>query len=401
MKKLVIIIFLASIALLIPFYAFAAQMNSTSYKQNVIVSEGGANVSSSSYKSNLAVGIINWVINSTSYINKLGFFHTWLLADGQPCATASQCEGGFCCSSLCQSSACPSPSPSPSGGGGGEAAAGAGGGGAVNASAFLPKKQETIKDFSLSTSSIKEHLALGAAKTQSFKIINTGNTALKLNLNVVTVNAFVFFSESSISLQPGEEKTVEANIVGKMLGSYLGEIQVTGSDITKSIDVVIEVVSEEVLFDAKMDIPPAYKEVGPGDNLKMQITLLNVGPARKVDVTTTYLIKDKYGNTLEESSETFAVEKQTSYVKTLKIPADAKHGDYLAIVELRYGKSFAVSSEIFKVAEKKSLIKEAITPAKSLAYIFIIFIGLLFLFVYLLVPKERILQTLRYRRKRK
>ena len=258
-------------------------------------------MSSPSYKMNIAVGIINRVINSTSFINRLGFFHTLLLANDQPCTTASQCEGGFCCSNLCKSSACPSPGGGETGGGGG-AAAGAGAGGGGGGPLPTPIEEPKVKDFSISPSSIKEHLALGTAKIKTVTIRNTGNTALSFSLSVATIDDFVFLSDSSFSLDPGQEKTVEANIIGKKLGSYIGEIEVTSDDTKKSISVVIEVESEQVLFDVKMDIPTAYKEVEAGKELKAQITLFNIGPARKVDVTPTYIIKDRRGNTIYEAS---------------------------------------------------------------------------------------------------
>jgi len=386
MKKVKISIFLLAF-LLISFSANAYQINSTSYKQNVIVSVGGENASSPSYRTTLAIGIISRIINSTSYINKLGFFYTWKLANNQPCSTDGQCEGSFCCSSLCAGSACPSPSPAPSGGGG-AAAAGAGGGGGGGP---LPTPiEEEIKDFSLSPSSIKEQLALGSAKTKAISIKNTGSTALSFSLDVLTINDFLFLSDSGFSLMPGEEKIVEANIIGKKLGSYLGEIEIAADEIKKSIDVIIEVESEQVLFDAKIDIPPGYKEVKAGEDLKVQITLLNVGPPRKVDVTTTYIIKDRQGNAVYESSETFAVEKQSSFVKSLRVPKNLKAGDYLAIIEVRYEKSFAVSSELFTILPKEgTIVQKAVKSNKVLVSALIAFVALAMLSAYAIISKSR------------
>ena len=96
MKKSVILVFAF---MLLALSSFAAQMQSESYKQSVIVSEGGDTTTSSSYKNSIATGIINSVVSSSSYINRLRFFHTLMLADGQFCTSAAQCEGGFCCSS--------------------------------------------------------------------------------------------------------------------------------------------------------------------------------------------------------------------------------------------------------------------------------------------------------------
>lgn len=394
MRKNIFIIF--SILLILSMNSYAAQTNSTSYKQNVIVSVGGESINSTSYKTSLAIGIITKIINSTSYINKLGFFHTWLLANDQPCTSDSQCEGGFCCSNLCKSSACPSEASAPSGGGGGGGAPLGGGGGGP-----LPLKEEEkkISDFSVSPSAIKEELILNGAKTKAITIRNTGNTILRLGLSIATVSDMVLLSDTSFSLSPGEEKTVEANLIGKRLGSYLGEIEVEADGIRKSISVIIEVESEQALFDVKMDIPTAYKEVLPGDELKTQITLLNVGPARKVDVTATYIIKDRKGNAIYESSETFAVEKQASFVKSFKIPEYLEPGEYLAIVEVRYANSFAVSSELFKVVSEKSAVQEI--ASGPLAIVFIIFIGFIILFAYLLLPKAKFSRNMIKRKKKK
>lgn len=381
MKKVKISILL--LALILPVYihsASAAQTNSENYRQNVIASAGGENATSSSYKMGVAAGIINSIISSASYINKLGFFHTWLLADNQPCTSASQCEGGFCCSSLCKSSACPVEAAAPSGPSGSQPSVG---GGPLATVIEEPK----IKSFSVSPGSIKEHLALGAAKATPITIKNTGNAALKFDLSVGTIDGFVFLSDTGFSLEPGEEKTVEANIIGKKLGSYLGEINIAADGLKKSVDVIVEVASEQALFDVKIDIPSGYKEVEAGGELKAQITLLNVGPPKKVDVTTTYIIKDRQGNVAYESTETFAVEKQKSFVKSFKVPKDLKPGDYLAIIEVRYENSFAVSSELFRVVPKGEGAIKILKSKTLLLSMLVIFIGLMFLFAYLLIPR--------------
>lgn len=388
MKRAAFVLAISAFLLLLSLNSLAAQVNSTSYKQNVIVSAGGENTASSSYKTNTAVGIINGIISSASYINKLGFFHTWLLANGQPCSSASQCEGGFCCDGLCRSSACPTQEAGA--GGGGVAAVGGGGAGP------LPLEPKEIKDFSVSPGSIEEEVPLGETKTKTISVKNTGDAELDLSLDVLAVEDFVSLSESSFSLQPGQEKIVEAGIIGKKLGSYLGEINVKAGGIEKSVSLVINVESKEALFDVKIDIPLAYKEVGIGDELKAQITLLNVGPSKKVDVTTTYVIKDRKGAVPYESSETFAVENQKSYVKSFKITDSFKPGDHLAVVELRYQDSFAVSSELFKVTDKKA---EFIMSAGLSAMIFAVFSGFVFLLAYLLLPRTNFFQRLKGKRK--
>src|SRR3989338_10990221 len=98
--------------------ANALESESSSYRSDsMVVSSGGETMESSSYRNIVSIGIIAGRSSSSSYINEFGFAQTILHADGQPCTTAGQCGGGFCCSSLCQSSACSTPS-TPSAGAG-------------------------------------------------------------------------------------------------------------------------------------------------------------------------------------------------------------------------------------------------------------------------------------------
>lgn len=399
MKKMKLSIIFVLVLLLIPVSVSAYQINSSSYRQNVIVSGGGENSSSSTYKTNIAVGIINGIISSASYINNLGFFHFLLLANNLPCTAAGQCEGGYCCSNLCKSSACPTPDSGGTSGGGGGAAAAGGGGGGGGSNVSQAQSTEQIESFRISPSAVKEHLALGASKTAKLKIENTGETALSFDLNVATINDILFLSDSSFSLEPGKEKIVELNIIGKKLGSYLGQVIIKSGGNERPVDVIIEIESENVLFDAKIDIPSAYREVEAGGDLKAQITLLNVGPPRKVDVTITYIIKGRNGNVVYESSETFAVEKQSSFVKSFRIPKELQPGDYLAIIELRYEKSFAVSSELFKVVPKGGLAAKTFAGPLTITFLIMILAGLVFLFTYLIMPKDSIINKFRRTKK--
>ncbi|MBI2101997.1 hypothetical protein HYT53_05300 [Candidatus Woesearchaeota archaeon] len=346
--------------------ALAFEINSSNYKQRVIVSSGGESTSSSSYKIINVVGTINSIISSPSYTNRIGFLHTLLLADGQPCTSASQCEGGFCCSGSCTSSACPSGA---AGGGGGAAAAGGGGG----------DTPLLTKNFSVAPTSIDEQLTLGESRKVPITIKNTGNFTLDFSLEIsTTISDFVSLSETSFSLVPAQEKIVDATLTGKKIGSYFGSIDIAGDGIQKSIDVVIDIQSEQSLFDVKIDIPQAYKEVEPGKELKAQVTLLNIGPAKKVDVSITYLIKDKNGNAVHESSEILAVEKQVSFVKSFNMPENVQPGDYILTIEVRYQNSFAAKEEAVK---KAAMYRTTVISGIVFAAIILI------IFAYLLIPR--------------
>ncbi len=347
MKRAKICVFLI-LSLLACSMAYALSTNSTNYRLfPLVVSTGGDITNSSSYKSYVVIGVISGTIESGAYRNLLGFFHTWLLANGQPCTAANQCEGGFCCSNACRSSACPDTGGSGTGGtGGGGEEGGAGGGGIVD------QEKEEI-GFSISPSSIRAKLALGESDEKTTVISNTGSLSISIPLSLEGITKYVSLSESFVSLEPGESERAILNILAKEVGAFAGELTAKAGGIEKSVPIILEFISKLVLFDVKLDIPAHYAEVEPGDELKVQITLLNVGAPEKVDVLATYFIKDLRSNIIYEETETFAVEKQLSYQKSLRIHESMPPGSYVAIVEVRYADSFAVSSQLFRVVEKK------------------------------------------------
>ena len=350
-----IIFFIASIISIN--ISYAAETSSPQYNfSTIIISSGGHIVNGSNYKTYTASGIINGVVESSAYKNFLGFFYTWLLANGEQCGSASQCQGGFCCSGLCASSSCPvSPGGGESGGGGGGGTSGGGGGVILNKTNKTAKIEQLKEgaDFTISPSSLKVKLALGESDEKKIKLRNTGTLRITIPLQVEGIKKYMSLSDNTAELEFDETKEIILSFIAKDVGAYAGEIIAKAHDIEKSVPIILEFISKLVLFDVKLDIPSQYAEVEPGQELKTQITLLNVGAPKQVDVFAGYFIKDLRGNIIYEETETFAVERQLSYTKSFKIQKNVPPGGYVAIAEIRYADSFAVSSQFFRVAEKK------------------------------------------------
>jgi len=322
------------------------------------------------------------------------FFYTWLFADDQPCASASQCQGGFCCSSLCKSSSCPVSTTTTTTGGGGEAAGGGGG-------AFFQLRQE--KDYTINPNSIKVKLVLGESAEKTLVIENTGQMEVSISLDVETVNQYLSLSEDSVDLGIDESTEITLDFIGRNVGSFIGSITAIAGDIIKTVPIIVEIITELVLFDVKLDIPFDYSEVEPGSELKTQITLLNVGAPEKVDVLATYFIKDLRGNIVYQETETFAVEKQISYTKTLPIHKTTEPGSYVAIAEIRYVGSFAVSSQLFRVVERKGeVITDIIEKNTKIMFVLAFILGGFILLLYnKLVPLRKIISKRKKRGNRR
>ncbi|HLD87594.1 MAG TPA: hypothetical protein VJB12_06055 [Candidatus Nanoarchaeia archaeon] len=329
-------------------FCLGADLSSQNYNfLSTTISSGGSNTSSSSYSQGIAIGIISGIFESSSYINSLGFFHTILLANGQPCTTANQCEGGYCCSNLCASSACASGTSVSSSGGGG---AGGGGGGTSNIT--RTPRQAPIADFYLNTSLIHLEMMLGDTTNTTFLLINNGTTPLDGNLSIIGIEDFLNITPNlfaSLSAQDSLDATLFA--LGRRVGSHLGEVRAESGNLTRSLDVLLDISSGSSLFDVSLDIPSQYKRIQPKEKLLAQITLFNVGAAQSVPVQVTYLIKDTKGSVISEESEEFLVDGERSYVHEFETQ-ELEFGKHLASIEIRYGTSFAVASDTFMVAPK-------------------------------------------------
>ncbi|MAG08269.1 hypothetical protein CMO89_02255 [Candidatus Woesearchaeota archaeon] len=260
-------------------------------------------------------------------------------------------------------------------------------GGESGADIEVPVKRVIIKEFNVSIDKVKSKLVTGESEKKRFVVTNAGNVKMKFRVEVKAVEDFVFIIDKEFILYPGQAKSVNVDILaGPKYGIYSGEIVIIGEGVEKTIPVVLEVVTKKILFDVKIDVPLEYKEIYPGENLRAQVTLLNI-MGGTADVLINYLIKDLNGYVLYEESETFAVEDQASYAKSFETSMDWITGDYLVAIESMYGNSYAVSSEMFRLKEEERLAPEEVKDRLFLILILVISI-VLFIAAFIVLSKK-------------
>ena len=228
------------------------------------------------------------------------------------------------------------------------AAAGAGaiGGGSIS----IEMLKEIRKELTLSQDSFGIDLVLEGSKREELRIANTGDVKLRLDISIAGISDYLFLSDASFELEAGESKTITLNFIGKELGIQIGKIVIYADGIKESIPVVINVESEEILFDVKMEIPAKYRGLRVGEELSTQVTLLSMGEPKKVDVFISYMIKDSENRIISKEYETVAVEKELSFVKSFPTKG-LKPGEYVAAVEVDYAGSIAISGGLFTIEE--------------------------------------------------
>jgi len=205
---------------------------------------------------------------------------------------------------------------------------------------------------------IKFSLKQGDYSTKPFTLLGHEETAVNLaveGLQGLTLN------EDSFFISNGETKLVEAQFNASNLqpNVYIGDISIKTKKDTIKLPVILEVESEDVIFDANLDIPPLYTAVAPGQTVLCQIKMFDltagaatpagkgVGPA---SVEADYRIYRHDGMPIVSSTETIVVNHDTGLTKSFTIPKNAIEGDYFMTVILKYGGSVGISSEVFSVS---------------------------------------------------
>lgn len=165
------------------------------------------------------------------------------------------------------------------------------------------------------------------------------------------------------------------------------------------------------MFDVSLSVPEPSKVVLVGQDLRMFISLLQIGEIGEVDITVTYVIKDfesnvlfregriltifegnvihedyDEGSTLFEEEETFVVLGEEGFVKSLST-AGLSPGDYVIGIEVVYPEGFVSSSARFTVSGSGDLFGLGGGGRVLVILIVFIVVAILLAFVWYRKPK--------------
>ncbi len=225
------------------------------------------------------------------------------------------------------------------------------GGGGTTSGTVPPIETEKNIDLIVVPSEIIIDIISGEKEKKEIVIRNVGDR-VTLNIVLNQLEEVIKFRERSFALGSGEERTLVFDVTGPNRGLIVGTIEFQeGETAHAKIPVIINTRSENFLFDAKVAVPFGFKKLNIGENLIVDVVLVQVGPREKVDVAANYIIKDFNGNTLLEESETFFVLGEKTLSKEL-ITSALEPGKYVVGLEIVYPGAFAVSSTQFEVAER-------------------------------------------------
>ncbi len=218
----------------------------------------------------------------------------------------------------------------------------------------------------------------------------------------------VSLSSNEAELSSGESFNLELSFNSKGLkpGLYVGNLRIKSSTETNIVPIVFEVESSVLLFDANLDIPPVYTKVAPGDKLIAQLKIFDLivggtqNSAQSTTVDVDYFIYRNDGTILSSESEKIVVFRQTQLTKSMLLPKGINEGDYILGVVVTGRNSAGVSSSLFTVAKKNTDIFSffkggTLTILAVILVIAIFFLGLIFLFIYMIRDRDKLLLELK------
>ncbi len=227
------------------------------------------------------------------------------------------------------------------------AAAGGGGGGVAS-----PKGISTVEELiRVIPRELSIYLTAGINETRKVSITNLRNSLLDLEIGILGLSDIIK-TEDRILLRGNEERVLTLDMGAINKGLLTGKLIIIAGSYRKEIPIVLNVKSENFLFDAGLSISDKQRIITAGEKLLVQINLLQVGPKEKVDVTVNYAIKDFSGDVYLEDSETFSVLEEKDLIKSFPTN-NLLPGEYIVGIEVIYPGAFANSSALFTVEEKK------------------------------------------------
>jgi hypothetical protein len=208
---------------------------------------------------------------------------------------------------------------------------------------------------------------------------------VRISLDAGILRNFMAISEDSFYLEQGGFKKINIDIFAKedeIPGVYIGRIIVEGNGIKKTINVIIEIKSKKPLFDIKTEL--LDKIVSKGDNVRANITIVNMGDSMPIDIVLYYAVKDFENNILAYKEESLAIEDKLEITRTLGISENIPFGTYIFYLMVSYNNISAASSDTFEVSQ----IEKPLKIKKEYIVIIIVLAVVLIIIILFIVYKN-------------
>ncbi len=212
-------------------------------------------------------------------------------------------------------------------------------------------------DFSVNPPIIKAFVKDGSSINYPIDIVNQKQEQ-RFDIYHSSKADFISVDMSSLVIGEGDVGIFNAVLDGSQgPGVYVGNIVVAGESSSIKLSAILEVESENVLFDVRAKMAPRYFEISAGEPFVVDISVFNVG-AGEENVELEYYISDIKGNVILSEKRDSYNKDVLSVRKSFTIPEETEKGDYVFYAYARHGNSLGTNSLLFYVGNHIDLSPE-------------------------------------------
>jgi hypothetical protein len=214
-----------------------------------------------------------------------------------------------------------------------------------------PMRLPVVKpDFTVSKDLIEVMLKQGETERESFNITSNINKDLFMEIEHNLPETMLVISEEEFYLAGGETKTINVEILAReeeVPDAYVGRIIVRNGNVTRAINVIIIVKERKPLFDVMAEV--VDKTVLPPQDVEANITILNLGDLKNIDIQLYYALRDFDGNILTFKEESIAIGDRLDITRALTIPDNYSCVDHVFYARASYNGITAASADLFTI----------------------------------------------------
>ena len=211
-------------------------------------------------------------------------------------------------------------------------------------------------DLELNEVLIKILLKEGESLEKSIQVTNVGGAAELVVVTIEDLEGILFLEDNEFELRPGETKNLDLSFISGSdtftfePGVYLGNLKFQYSTEEVILPIVVEIESEEVLFDMNLDFSVNDRVVLVGGTALADVTVYNFGELDSATVDMKYIVSNMDNVRLLSEEDNIVVQTQALITKTISIPDNFNEGKYVFYVLAEYGDSVGTASYIFDVS---------------------------------------------------
>jgi len=238
---------------------------------------------------------------------------------------------------------------------------------------------------------IQVSLKQGEAKRREITITNYKESEQFVEFVLSdNLKGLIFISENNSTIRAKQDKVINLTFISledTKTGVYVGDFEIKTNSESGKISLIQIVESTAALSDVNLEIPRKYKRLFLGEELLLELDLINLGETETIEVLLKYFIKDFNGDTIINEEEVVVVDTRVAHSKFFYLPSTIDFGDYLVIVQLEYADTSAYSSNNFEIVRSGYLF--GLISNNLLIFFSIFWISLIFLIALFLLFVKR------------